>query len=285
MTDMITWSWEGSPIRVGLKRLGSGPTLLLLPALSSISTCGEMSPLQDRLAPSFATVAVDWPGFGTAPRPRCAWRPEAYAAFLAHLLTEIVPRPHATVAAGHAGGYLLAAAAAQPGIAGRLCLLAPTWRGPLPSMMGEKRALFAALVRAGDFPLLGPLLYRANVNRLMLRMMVRGHVYTDPERLAGVLLAEKLAVIHSPGARHAAIRFVAGALDPMRSRAEFLAAAAKITDPVLLLYGAGTPPRSRAEMKALAALPQVRAHEFPAGKLALHEEYPEAVAEALRDFL
>ncbi|HUC19295.1 MAG TPA: alpha/beta hydrolase [Acetobacteraceae bacterium] len=285
MDDMLAWSWEGSPINLGLRRLGAGPTLLLLPALSSISTRSEMYSLQERLAPSFATVAVDWPGFGTRPRPRCSWRPETYAAFLAHLLAEIVPRPHATVAAGHAGGYLLAAAAAQPGVAGRLCLLAPTWRGPLPTMMGERRGLFSALVQAGDLPLLGPLLYRANVNRFMLRMMARGHVYADPEWLKGALLGEKLAVINSPGARHAAIRFVTGALDPMRSRAEFLAAAAKFTDPVLLLYGAATPPRSRAEMEALAAQPLVRTHQLSAGKLALHEEYPEMVAEALRDFL
>ncbi len=285
MEDTIAWRWEGSTIRLGLRRLGAGPSLLLLPGLSSISTRREMYPLQERLSRSFATVTVDWPGFGTEPRPGCAWRPETYAAFLAHLLAEIVPRPHATIAAGHAGGYLLGQAATKPGSAGRICLIAPTWRGPLPTVMGEHRAFFRALARAADLPLFGQLLYRCNVNRFVIRMMARGHVYADPAWLTAERFAAKLAVTRTPGARHASVRFVAGVLDPMASRTEFLTAAGELAEPFLLLYGAATPPRSRAEMEALAALPRARTHCLPAGKLALHEEYPDAVAEALRPFL
>jgi pimeloyl-ACP methyl ester carboxylesterase len=45
------------------------PTVLLLPALSSISTRYEMRPLQERLSENFQIVAADWPGFGGQPRP------------------------------------------------------------------------------------------------------------------------------------------------------------------------------------------------------------------------
>ena len=48
---------------------------------------------------------------------------------------------------------------------------------------------------------------------------------------------------------------------------------------------AGTPPKSRAEMEALAALPNVEAAVLPAGKLAVHEEFPDAVADAIKSFL
>ena len=62
--DGVDWNWQGKQMRVGLTRLGEGPTLLLLPALSSISTREEMRPLQELLSTTYATVSVDWPGFG-----------------------------------------------------------------------------------------------------------------------------------------------------------------------------------------------------------------------------
>ena len=139
--DHIVWNWESQVFRVGTDRLGVGPTVLLLPALSSISTRREMRLLQERLAPSFATVAIDWPGFGEEPRPAVQWRPDAYVAFLRYVLTEVVPRPFATLAAGHAASYALAVGATSPNCTGPLCLIAPTWRGPLPTIMGGKRKL------------------------------------------------------------------------------------------------------------------------------------------------
>ncbi len=144
-----------------------------------------MRPLQDRLASNFTTVAVDWPGFGDETRPAIRWRPDAYIAFLRYILTEVVPRPFATVAAGHAASYALAVGAAARNSTGRLCLIAPTWRGPLPTMMGGKRRLGEWIARVGDLPVLGQLLYRLNVNRPVVRMMARGHVYVDPHWLHG----------------------------------------------------------------------------------------------------
>ena len=87
------------------------------------------------------------------------------------------------------------------------------------------------------------------------------------------------------GGTAASARFVTGGLDPVQSREEFLALAKRVTDPILAVYGAGTPPKSQAEMEALAALPNVRAAILPTGKLAVHEEFPDAVADAIRSFL
>ena len=89
----------------------------------------------------------------------------------------------------------------------------------------------------------------------------------------------------APGARHASFRFVAGELDPMPTQEAFLAAARALSDPVLVLYGAATPRRSKAEMQALAQLPNVQARELPVGKLAVHEEFPVPVAEAIKAFV
>jgi hypothetical protein len=84
----------------------------------------------------------------------------------------------------------LAVGAAAPTSPGLLCLIAPTWRGPLPTMMGGKRKLGEWIARVGDLPVLGQLLYRLNVNRPVVSMMARGHVYVDPDWLQGEHLTQ-----------------------------------------------------------------------------------------------
>jgi pimeloyl-ACP methyl ester carboxylesterase len=284
-SDRIIWSWEGQEVRVGYDRLGAGPTVLLLPALSSISTRREMSPLQERLASDYATVAIDWPGFGDEPRPPVSWQPAAYTTFLHYVLTHTATHPLATVAAGHAASYALSVAAASPNSAGMLCLIAPTWRGPLPTMMGGRRRLGELIARASDLPVLGQLLYRLNVNPAMVRMMARGHVYADPDWLTGERFTQKMAVVSGAGARHAAVRFVTGMLDPMPNHSLFMETATRVKDPLLVVYGAATPKRSKAEMETLASVPHVRSVVLSHGKLAVHEEFPDAVAEVVRSFL
>jgi pimeloyl-ACP methyl ester carboxylesterase len=283
--ENLEWSWQGQLLSLGVTRMGAGPTVLLLPALSSISTREEMRPLQTLLTASYTTVSVDWPGFGDLPRPSVDWRPEAYRAFLSHVLTEVAPHPRATVAVGHAAAYALQQAEKAPGSAGALVLVAPTWRGPLPTMSGKPPASFAAFARLVDAPGIGAFVYALNVNPLVVAKMARSHVYGDARFLTTQKLAEKLKVTRAPGARHASVRFVTGLLDPAASRAVFLSGARQVMDPILVLYGAATPRKSRGEMEALAALPGVEKRVLPRGKLAVQEEHPAPVAEAIRWFL
>ncbi len=197
--QISSWAWQGAAIDVGLSIRGEGRTVLMLPAMSSISTRHEMAPLQSRLARRFRTVTTDWPGFGDLPRPPLDWRPPAYAAYLAHVLSEITPKPYAVIAAGHAAGYALAHACDSPAAFERLVLLAPTWRGPLPTMMNGRRPFFDRLCRLFDVPMLGPFLYRLNVNRMVVRYMAAGHVYSDPAWLDRERLEQKLAVTRALG--------------------------------------------------------------------------------------
>jgi hypothetical protein len=60
------------------------------------------------------------------------------------------------------------------------------------------------------------------VNRFVIRYMAAGHVYADKAWLHGQRLRDKLAVTRPPGARFASVRFVAGKLDPLATRSEFL---------------------------------------------------------------
>jgi pimeloyl-ACP methyl ester carboxylesterase len=284
-TRIIEWNWRGQTIRLGADASGNGPQVLLLPALSSISSRREMRPLQERLAPRNSTLAVDWPGFGDAARPQVDWTPDAYAAFLAFVLTSVMPQPRAIIAAGHAATYVLKHMADASPPTPQLVLIAPTWRGPLPTMLGGHRPFFDRLCRLVDHPVLGPLVYRLNVNRPAVRYMGAGHVYADPAFLAGERLRQKLAVVRAPGARFASVRFVTGRLDPLASREAFLDLARRASTPILLIYGAGTPPKSRAEMEALAAVGGVRSVRLAHGKLSVHEEFPDATMQAVAAFL
>jgi pimeloyl-ACP methyl ester carboxylesterase len=283
--EQLAWNWRDQIVRLGLDRDGEGPPVLLLPALSSISTRGEMRPLQERLSTRFQTLAVDWPGFGDHPRPPLAWTPEAYSAFLEFLLGSVIPHPHAIIAAGHAATYALKHITEQPRSAGRLVLIAPTWRGPLPTMMGGHRPIFDRLCRLVDRPVIGPLIYRLNVNKPVVRRMGAGHVYSNARFLDSERLAEKLKVGRQPGARFSSVRFVTGKLDPARSREEFLDYARRAGVPILVIYGAETPSRSRAETEALANLPGIKSVVLPRGKLSIHEEFPDATFNAIAPFL
>ncbi|MGH8217429.1 MAG: alpha/beta fold hydrolase, partial [Steroidobacteraceae bacterium] len=248
-------------------------------------TRSEMRPLLDRLAPQFRVSSVDWPGFGDRPRTRADWSPQILSTFLDWFLSEIAQPPHAVVAAGHAATYALYQKSLRPATIERLVLIAPTWRGPLPTMMGKQRAWFARIRSAVDNPVVGPLLYRVNVSRFVIAKMASEHVYEDAGWLSADRLTAKLAVTRALGARHASVRFVSGALDRVDSRAAFLDLARCAEDPILVIYGEQTPRKSRAEMEALVELPNIRIARLTRGKLSVHEEYPEAVARLAVPFL
>lgn len=220
-TRKIRCKWEGVQVTLGVDEAGNGRSIVLLPALSSISTRAEMRPLFDRLALRFRVSTVDWPGFGDLARPRANWSPDLLSAFLNWFLNEIVPPPHAVVAAGHAATYALYQAVYQPGTIERLVLISPTWRGPFPTMMAGQRPWFGRIRNAVDNAAIGPLLYRLNVSQPIIKKMARQHVYSDPHWLAGDRLRAKLAVTAAAGARHASVRFVTGGLDRVDSRAGF----------------------------------------------------------------
>ena len=285
-TEQLTWHYDGTTIELGADWSGQGPLVLLLPALSSISTRREMGPLQERLSTNYQTISIDWPGFGNRPRAHRDWRPKIYSDFLSYLTGSILPPVHAVIAAGHAATFALLHSCTHPGIFKRLVLIAPTWRGPLPTIMDGQRQLFDRICQLVDLPIIGPLLYRLNVNRLVIRYMAAGHVYTDSAWLHGERLREKLAVTRPSGARFSSVRFVTGKLDPLATRTEFLDVARRSSVPMLMVYGAQTPPHSRAEMEALAAsVPSIRTAVLPLGKLSVHEEFPDLVAESIKPFL
>ncbi len=268
----------------GHEVVGTGAAALLLPALSSVSTRREMLPLAHALGARLRATVVDWPGFGDHPRARADLSPDALRGFLDTVLAD-APAPLVGIGVGHAATFLVDAARRHPGRFSHLVLVAPTWRGPLPTMQGRTGTTLARRARrAIELPVLGDLLYRLATSRAMVTRMMRAHVYADPAAVTPSVLAAKLGVTRQPRARFGTAAFISGGLDPVASRAAFLALFEGSLPPTLLLRPRGSPPKSGAEMDALAATGRVTTVALP-GALAMHEEHPAEVAAAILAFV
>jgi pimeloyl-ACP methyl ester carboxylesterase len=283
------WAWDGKPVRAGYDVGGgsgrAGGTVVLLPSFSTVSTRDEMRPLAELLARDFRTIVPDWPGFGLGRHPRLDHGPKLHLAFLEAFMDQVVAGPAAVVAAGHAAGYAMLLARERPGTWSRIALVAPTWRGPLPTMMGGYRPLQGRVRAALGLPGIGHALYRLNVAAPVIGAMYRRHVYADRDRVTPSFVAGKAEVARRRGGRFGSAAFVTGALDPVRDEAAFLEVADLSSVPVFVVYGASTPPKSLAGMEALTRLPGITSLRLGAGSLGVHEESASAVAEALRPFL
>jgi pimeloyl-ACP methyl ester carboxylesterase len=286
----FAWSWRGTPISIGYEV--SGPSraepILLLPAMSTVSTRDELRALAHHLETRRCVIA-DWPGFGNTARPRLDYNGALCRGFLeelvAHLQGKLKRRSFPVVACGHAAGYAIDLEARQPGTFTHLVLIAPTWRGPLPTMMSARKRIQGRIRKLIHAPVIGELLYRLNVSRPVVRMMYRRHVFADPAFLTDDLLADRMRLTRQPGARFASACFVTGALDPFDNRTAFLAAARRVQGPMLVLYGPDTPPKSRAEMEALADLPGIESRLMRHGALGMAEELAGDLAPLINGFL
>jgi pimeloyl-ACP methyl ester carboxylesterase len=273
----FAWSWRGTSIPVGYEV--SGPAgaepILLLPAMSTVSTRAELRALPYHLR-SRRCIITDWPGFGDTARPRLDYDRALCRGFLealvAQLRSEFKSPGFPVIACGHAAGYAIDLEARQPGSFTHLVLIAPTWRGPLPTMMSGRKPIQDRIRRLIHAPVIGELLYRLNVSRPVVRMMYRRHVFADPAFLTEELLGNRMRLTRQSGARFASACFVTGALDPFDDRAAFLAAAGRVRSPMLMLYGPDTPPKSRAEMEELADLPGIESRLLGRGTLGMAEE-------------
>ncbi|GEM_PF-118248 len=278
------WTWKKRPVKVIYETLGEGTPILLLSALSTVSTRCEMRGLAERLAPEFKVVAVDWPGFGSSECPAVSYQPALYRRFLADFVTDNFTEPVVVMGAGHAAGYIMQLAGQKSPMWSWAVLISPTWRGPLPTAIGEQRWLYRIIKQILWLPVVGQILYFLNTLPPFLSFMYHRHVYGNPRNITRSLLKEKRATTAKAGARFASAAFVTGALDPVTTRGQFLELFQPLPVPVLVAIGEQTPPKSRMEMEMLASFTAVQKCWLP-GSLALHEEYPDALADIILPFL
>ncbi len=285
ITQTYQWQWQGQSLSITYDRAGAGEPILLLPAFSTVSSRTEMSSLAAYLQADYQVATVDFPGFGDSDRPPLDYAPPLYRQFLADFTRDMYgDKPVTIIAAGHAAGYAIDLAARSPQSISKLILVAPTWRGPLPTMAKGQQPWLKSIRDTIRTPIIGQFLYRLNTTPSFLGFMYRRHVYADASKLTADLMTRKRQLTQQPGARYGAGAFVTGGLDPYLDRSEVLAHLQSLTIPVLVAIGENSPPKSKAEMFALAEVAGVTSVTLP-GTLGMHEEYPIELYEVIHPFL
>ena len=133
---------NGRDFRVTMERRGpeNGELWLLLPALSTVSSRGEWHDFADAMDERCQLVSFDWPGFGDSERPAIAYDAtalrEALNGILQHLDRTDQDKIN-IVAAGHSVPIALGLADQYSRQWAQIVVVAPTFRGPLPTMTGR----------------------------------------------------------------------------------------------------------------------------------------------------
>ena len=276
----------GRQLRLVLERRGpaAAPLWLLLPALSTVSSRGEWKPLAEAVADQRQLVSFDWPGFGDSDRPAmpydAALLRSALRAVLSYLRTTTRQRP-TVIAAGHSASVALGLASEWSGLWQELVLVAPTWRGPLPTMTGWPSQRFGWLRQLVGAPLIGPALYRLNTSQAVLGLMLRRHVWVERSLLTPERLMEQQQLARRRGARFASAAFVSGGLDPAEDRTWWLEQAQRLQCPLHVVLAGEAPPRSSEEMGRLAKSAD-HVTLIP-GRLGLHQEFGPLLAQQLME--
>jgi pimeloyl-ACP methyl ester carboxylesterase len=282
-TRTYIWQWQNQIFNIAYDRQGQGSPILLLPAFSTVSSRQEWAAAIEQLVPHHQVTALDWPGFGESSKLPVAYNPVFYSAFLQDFVANCFDEPLTLVAAGHAAAYALNLAPQLREKITRLVLIAPTWRGPLPTM-GAPAKVAQSVEQLVRSPLVGQALYYLNTRPQFLTRMYRRHVFKNAEVLTPEFIKDKYKRTQQRGARFGPAAFVTGGLDPVTNRGAFLQLFQDLRIPCLVVIGEDGPPKSTAEMEAIAQIPKVQLQRHP-GSLGLHEEYGADIGKTIQTFI
>ncbi len=281
--NFYNWNFLDKQYRVVYETVGAGNPVLLLPAFSTVSSRTEMKGIANLLATHYEVTVLDWLGFGESQCPPVDYNPALFHQLLRELVKSVFNSSIILIAAGHASGYALKFVQDNSDMISQLILIAPTWQGPL-RVMGLPDGVRNGVKNLVRSPVIGQGLYYLNTTPSFLHLMYKRHVYVDESKLTPEFIAQKHQITSKLGARYAPAAFVTGAIDPVASREEFLQLLDSVSIPVLMILAENAPPKSKAEMEAMTELAKVQTVRLE-GTLGIYEEDPEAVTEAIQNFL
>lgn len=195
---------------------GSGPPLVLVHSINAVPSAAEVRPLYEHYSATRTVFAIDLPGFGLSDRSDRRYDPRLMTDAL-HALAEQVRKrcgdvPIDALAASLGCEFLARAAVEQPTRWGRLAFVSPTGlsgstprRGP----MGSTRAMpwLYALLAGKPW---SQALYRALTRPAVIRYFLQRT--WGSKSIDDTLWAYDVLTACHPGARHAPLHFLSGAL-------------------------------------------------------------------------
>lgn len=224
--DLPTWDWRGQ--RIAYTRRGSGALPVLLvhgPDLGASSF--EWRRIADALAAEHVVYTIDLLGFGASARPRTTYTARLHQSLIADFVAHVIGEPTVLVASGRAAAYAIALAARDPARFPALIAVGPTG---LARDEVEREPFLVG--RAAGLPLVGALLYRLRVSRTRVRRWLE-RTYADDDLVTDALVQTYHGDAHRPGARFVAASLAAGRLD-----LDVRSAMRRLTQPMLLVWGA-----------------------------------------------
>jgi pimeloyl-ACP methyl ester carboxylesterase len=211
---------------------GAGRPLVLVHSVNAAGSSYEMRPIFEQVRGSRPLYALDLPGFGFSERSDRVYTPELYTQALVALLRQLGTPGGADVVALSLGCEFAALAAQQhPELVHSLSFISPTGFSRRTAADEQQRLANSARLHQGfsmplwSQPFFDLLTTRASIKYYLDRLFV-GQVDQG-------LLDYDYATAHQPGARHAPLYFISGALFTPDIRNHVYA---QLSVPVLIIY-------------------------------------------------
>jgi len=224
------YKWTYGHIFYKVLGKADAPPLLLLHAPGIGASSHEMHALMEPLAQHFRVYAPDLPGFGLSDHPGMAYTADTYVKLGHDFLVEVIGQPATLLASGLSCNYSIAIARNTAELCNGVVLLSPT---ALFTQSERKQRLW--LAQLAKNPVIALMLYSVLTTPVVLRALIAREYATSYQDISQAKLAALSAAAHQLGAQHAALAYLAGALDlDVSDQLE------KFTQPGLIIWGANT---------------------------------------------